>query len=228
MRSTQVGVRQYALKSVSIAAAFGLLLASCKQSTRSIDGAAMQDSSRYTQARRAPGLPKGCKANNPPATPAELQACLDSLDFNEIEALGDKQPMMVHPPCPETCRYGPLATIQPEEHSYLYSEDELKQGRIIARLFLDSTEKVEYRKLGLVPGGKTYWWVQKTSEDTSHAGRSVYITLAAGKLRLTEDTVNNPLRYSYHKDGFKQAVARFVWDPTDDKLQGNCGQGCCH
>jgi len=227
MRSTRVWLRQYALKSVSIVAAFlGLLLASCKPSTRSTEGAAVQDTSQTTYARRAPGLPKGCKADNPPANPAELKACLDSLAFDPIEAVGDEQPLMINPADP---RYGPLAKIEPEKHSHLYKDEykELKEGRIIARLFLRPHQK-GYSKLGLVPGDTTYWWVQKTSEDTANAGRSVFVTLIDGKVVPTEDREKRPLKYEKHEQGFRQAVARWVWDPLDEKTQGTCGQGCCH
>jgi hypothetical protein len=156
----------------------------------------------------------------------ELEACLHGLDFEEsIEAVGDQQRLMINPPCPGPCRYGPLATIQPEKHSHLYNDAQLKEGRIIARLQLDSLETKDYKKLNLVPGGITYWWVQKTSEDREDAGRSVYITLAGD--RVVPPPKEYPLKYIKHYNGFKQAVARWVWDPTDEKTQGTCGQGCC-
>jgi hypothetical protein len=216
MRSTRLVFRRYAVRSFSVAAVLlGLGLVSCQQTS---------------YARRAPGLPRGCKPDEPPTTAKELQACLDSLRFNDIEAVGDKQPLMINPPCPATCRYGPLATIQPEIHSHLYEDEEMKQGRIIARFFLDSAETTSYPKLGLVPKGITYWWVQRTSKETDGkvTGRSVYVTLAGGEVKQTEDRVNNPLGYVYHEGAFQQAVARWIWDPNDDKPQGNCGSGCCH
>jgi hypothetical protein len=223
MRSTPVWLRQYALKSVSVpAAVLGLFLASCKPTVRPIESGAIQDTSKTTYAERAPGLPKGCKANDPPANPAELKACLDSLAFDPIEAVGDEQPLMINPGAPT---YGPLAKIEPEKHSHLYHEyKELREGRIIAKLFLRPHQK-GYSKLGLVPGDTTYWWVQKTSEDTANAGRSVYVTLSGNKVLKKEYT----LRYTEHPEGsFKQAVARWIWDPKDETPQGTCGQGCCH
>jgi hypothetical protein len=209
------------------AACVGIVVAACNRTPPIQSGAVeVQDTSRTSQPLRAAQLPQGCRRNRPPSTPAELTACLQGLDFEDtIEAVGDQQQLMIHPPCPASCRYGPLATIQPEKHSHLYSYDELNEGRIIAKLFLDPKEIRDYRKLGLVPGGVTYWWVQKTSENPDSAGRSVYITLVGEKLR---PPVENTLKYTEHENGFQQAVARWVWDPLDEKTQGTCGQGCCH
>jgi hypothetical protein len=160
---------------------------------------------------------------------------LTVLDFSTIEPLGDKQRLMINPPCrvdTDPCRYGPLATIQPEVHSHLYKDDEIRHGRIIALMFLDPAERNKYPKLGLVPKGKTYWWVLRTSDDSLPKGsRSVFVTLeSSGKVTRYEDRHRLPLRYTNHEyvGGFTQAVARWIWDPEDETPQGHCGQGCCH
>jgi hypothetical protein len=227
MTSTRLVPWQFALRSGSIVVAFaGLVVAACNQTPPIQSGSIqVQDSSKSPEPLRAPQLSADCKPGRPPSTRAELTACLEGLEFDSIEAVGDKQPLMVNPPCPESCRYGPLATIQPEKHSHLYSDAELKEGRIIAKLTLDPKETKGYKKLGLVPGGVTYWWVQKTSENYDKAGKSVYVTLQAEELRAP---IANTLQYTEHKNGFQQAVARWVWDPKDEKTQGTCGQGCCH
>lgn len=215
------------------AAVLGLLaVASCQQPPRGVESASVQvqDTTKYSpDSLGGPSLPPGCKADEPPKTAAQVNACLKVLAFDTVEALGDKQPLMIHPPCPG-CRYGPMATIQPEIHSHSYTDEQMAHGRIIALLFLDPAEKDSYPKLGLVPKGKTYWWVQRTSADTARtaSGRSVYVTMVGDRVTPTEDRVNNPLRYAYHPGRFKQAVARWIWDPNDEKTQGNCGSGCCH
>lgn len=227
MTSALLSHWQPALRSGSIAAAFaGLVVAACKQSPSIESGAIqVQDTSKAAEAGRALALPQGCKANEPPSNPTELAACLKGLEFEaSIEAVGDQQRLMINPPCPGPCRYGPLATIQPEKHSHLYSDAQLKEGRIIARLQLDSAETKDYKKLGLVPHGVTYWWVLKTSDDSVNAGRSVFLTLAGERVQPPKEY---PLKYKEHYGGFKQAVARWVWDPTDETAQGTCGQGCC-
>ena len=218
---------QSALRVCALSALGGIFVAGCERPRSVETGAAVQDTSARAQAiLKAPALPQGCKANKPPSTQAELTACLQGLEFEDsIEAVGDHQRLMINPPCPGTCRYGPLATIQPEKHSHLYSDAELKEGRIIAKLFLDPKETKGYKKLGLVPGGVTYWWVQKTSENYDKAGKSVYVTLRGEEVQTPLETT---LKYTEHDNGFQQAVARWVWDPLDEKTQGTCGEGCCH
>jgi hypothetical protein len=222
-----LGRWQSALRICALGALGGIFVVGCERPRSDETGAVVQDTSaRPAAILKAPALPQGCKANKPPSTRAELTACLEGLEFEDtIEAVGDQQRLMINPPCPGTCRYGPLATIQPEKHSHLYSYAELKEGRIIAKLFLDPKETKGYEKLGLVPGGVTYWWVQKTSEKQDNAGRSVYLTLSGEKVG---PTIENTLKYEEHENGFQQAVARWVWDPVDETTQGTCGQGCCH
>jgi hypothetical protein len=219
---------QSALRICALGALGGIFVPGCERPRSVEKGAVVEDTSAKRAAiYKAPALPQGCKANEPPSTRTELQACLDSLDFDPIEATGDEQRLMINPPCPGSCKYGPLAKIEPEMHSHLYEENDLKKGRIIARLFLQKKETKGYPKLGLVPGAVTYWWVQFSSDPKAeYSGRSVYITVAAGgnKILAKEDT----LRYVEHPGGFKQAMARWVWDPKDEKTQGTCGQGCCH
>jgi hypothetical protein len=221
-----LGRWQLALRICALGALGGIFVAACERPRSVEKGAAVQDTSaRAVAIYKAPVLPQGCKANKPPSTQAELTVCLQGLDFEDsIEAVGDQQRLMINPPCPGSCRYGPLATIQPEKHSHLYSDAELKEGRIIAKLFLDPKETRGYKKLGLVPGGVTYWWVQKTSEKYDNAGRSVYLTLIGERV---QPPIENTLKYKGHPNGFQQAVARWVWDPLDERSQGTCGQGCC-
>jgi hypothetical protein len=132
---------------------------------------------------------------------------------------------MVHPPCPGPCRYGPLAKIEPEKHSHLLSEEDLKDGRIIARLFLRKGETARYGKLKLIPGRMTYWWVQKIpGRPDSAAGRSFYITGGAQRLETTKERT---LHFEPYRGQVKQALARWLWEPRDETTQGSCGGGTC-
>jgi hypothetical protein len=212
----------------------------------------------------ARGLPTGCEAGAPPSSAAALKACLTGLAFDTLEAAGDKQVLTIiengpGSPCPgrkdetRSCRYGPLATIQPEMNSFTHKYDALHQVRIIARLFIPRSEKDKYDSLALAPGATTYWWVQVTktqrefeSAGSGHAdhpdeeqppdenkydgqgkkevyGRSFFISQRGDSLVIRE----RPLYYRKHKGKFKQALARWVWDPDDETSQGSCGQGCC-
>jgi hypothetical protein len=208
----------------------------------SLAGAISSGCARSYEPGPVPPLPDGCPPNAPPSNTTQLRACLAVLDFDPLEAAGDEQRLTIFDtasgspgsPCPpgvpdavRSCRHGPLAVIQPEINSYRYSYNDLKSGRIIAKLFLRKDEKEPYEKLGLQPGDTTYWWVQKIpGQPDNNAGRSVYITVTkqgSGGLLAK----NYALQYVPHEGKFKQALARWVWDPTDEKTQGSCSQGCC-
>jgi hypothetical protein len=185
-----------------------------------------------------PPLPDGCPANNPPSNPTELAACLTVLKFDDLDAAGDQQRLTIIDitgstggQCPpdvkptSRCRPGPFATIQPETNSHLLEQTELREGRIIAKLFIPPGEKDSYEKLAMRPGFATYWWVQKIpGQPDSNAGRSVYVTqVKQGTLPKKEYS----LEFVPHSGSFKQALARWIWDPEDEKTQGSCSQGCC-
>jgi hypothetical protein len=177
-------------------------------------------------------LPSGCPANAAPDEATELHACVSALDFDTLTASGDEQRLMVReagsgPACHggdtmQTCRYGPLAKIEPVVGGHDRANSELDEGRIIARLFLRQGENESYTKLGLVPGDTTYWWVQRQNDTTAI---SQYLTLSDGQVTATpEDTI----KIEVHPQGtFTMALARFIWDDADEKTQGPCGVGCC-
>jgi hypothetical protein len=172
----------------------------------------------------------GCPLGAPPSNAKELEACLRTLRFDSDALAGDEQPLMVldksGSPCPgdrsRSCRYGPLARIEPVVGAHEYTERELRDGRIIARLSLGPKETESYEKFGLSPGLLTYWWVQKDASGTT--GRSVYVTMTKGE-RLT--AVERTLEvYPYHGDSrirVTRALARWIWDADDEKTAGSCG-----
>ena len=176
-------------------------------------------------------LPAGCPSNGAPSTTGELSACVGSLTFDTLTAAGDEQRLMVRDTAPgpachgdttHSCRYGPLAKIEPVVGGHERSNSELDEGRIIARLFLRPGEDSSYTKLGLAPGDTTYWWIQRQDDTTAI---SKYLTKSDGQVTATpEDTIEIEL----HPEGtFTMALARFIWDDADEKTQGPCGVGCC-
>jgi hypothetical protein len=199
----------------------------------------------------------GCGSNGPPSTLTALNECLPKVGFDSLEAAGDKQALTVVEkgggvPCPgskdptRSCRYGPIATIQPESTSHLQKFAALREGRIIAKLFLAPGQTQRYDSLALVPGETTYWWVQvtentekdlyqKSLKEEGHGkygskdsvGVSIFISTARGEHGDTLLMKRYPLHYVKHENKFKQALARWVWDPDDETGQGSCGQGCC-
>jgi hypothetical protein len=170
---------------------------------------------------QAPSRPTACKL---PSNPEELVACRRGLEFEKLEVAGDEQRLMLHPPCPGKCTYGPLATIRPEKNSHLGREEDLSKGRIIAQLFLNEGEQIGYDKLGLSPGDTTYWWVQKVPGRSE--GKSAYLTITGGKL-VVKDTFT--FRYESYRGATApgRALARWLWDANDEKTQGTCPGGTC-
>ncbi len=123
-----------------------------------------------------------------------------------------------------SCRYGPLAKIEPVKGAELYSDSALSEGRIIARMYLRAGETEPYPKMGLVPGDTTYWWVS-TSPPTSifmHRDR------AKADLRTDLAVTKRGLDRNPHSRGaFQQSFASWIWDETDEKANGGCGSACC-
>jgi hypothetical protein len=181
----------------------------------------------------------GCPANRAPATSSELDACLQGTAFDEEPEVGDAQPLLVLGkgglPCPgddtKLCRYGPLARIEPLIGAQNYSERDLREGRIIARLSIPSGEREGYRKFGMQPGLSTYWWVQTDSTGTH--GESVFLTRTSdGRLlpvtRPLQREIYDVSRSRYGKGAARErATARWVWTLDDETTQGRCGAGSC-
>jgi len=58
--------------------------------------------------------------------------------------------------------------------AHRYSEEDLREGRIIAKISVPRTERERYPKYGLVPGQVTYWWVR--TDASGRRGTSVFVT----------------------------------------------------
>jgi hypothetical protein len=177
-----------------------------------------------------------CPRGVAPSTRAQLDACLQGLTFDSDSAVSDSQPLTVingtapAAPCPgdkrKTCRFGPLAKIEPVKGAQNYRDDDLRQGRIIARLSIPSGETEGYPKYGLQPGKTTYWWVR--TDESGARGQSMFITTTkAGEIE--PKPVPRPLyRYVYEKgEELARAIARWIWSLDDEKAEGGCGGGTC-
>ncbi len=177
-----------------------------------------------------------CPKGTAPSTAAQLDACLHDVKFDPAPEVSDSQPLTVigtppGAPCPgdekkiHTCRYGPIAKIEPAIGAQNYSEDDLRQGRIIARLSIPGSETEGYAKFGLKPGLVTYWWVQTDSSGTS--GKSVFVTQTKDG-KVERQRPRDLLRYVYKKgEELARAIARWVWSLDDETTQGSCGGGSC-
>jgi hypothetical protein len=197
----------------------------------------------------APQPGAACPKGAPPSDQTQLEACLNGIEFDSTYEASDSQPLTVidstpsssNLPCPgdrvgspRRCRYGPIAKIEPAIGAQSYSEEDLRQGRIIARLWIPATEKEDYPKYNLKVGLRTYWWVR--TDETGEKGKSVFLTIDQ---RGAVDTLGRTLqRERYREDGDKgngrnrlskwwRAVARWIWSLEDEVAKGKCGAGGC-
>jgi len=136
------------------------------------------------------------------------------LRFDSTLGAADEQRLMVIDDSGRRL-YGPLARIEPESGSYLLTEAQLEEGRIIARIY---TER-RYDKLGLDPGWN-WWWVDKRGGPRHTEWRSVFIT---SRGRKTE----RRMELSEYTHYWRQAIARFLWRERDEGTWGTCGSKCC-
>jgi hypothetical protein len=172
-------------------------------------------------------------------TAGQLEECLRGFAFDKRYEYSDEQPLTIiekvpgGPPCPGdpgrkySCRYGPLATFEPVIRAQAYREEDLRQGRFIARITVPRGEP-EYPKYGLKPGATTYWWVKTDSAGTG--GDSYFITRTEdGKIsHLRRDLVRQlygaETGYQGRPD---RALVRWLWDLEDETAKGQCGAASC-
>jgi hypothetical protein len=199
---------------------------------------------------KAPQRAAGCRRDSAPSTQAELDACLQGFAsqgfvFDTAYAASDEQPLAVitrsqGPACPGdtsrtrtlSCRYGPLAKIAPLAGAQNYSEEDLREGRIIAKLSIPEGEKEGYAKYGLIPGQATYWWVRTDKSGT--AGTSVFVTATKdGKIHQVRRDLKRDKyeegegKYAGYGGKLKRAVARWIWSLDDETAKGTCGAAKC-
>lgn len=214
---------------------FGVLCVACSRSDtvpRGSGNSQITDTSVVTDGDTLPPpRAQGCPANRPPQTKEELDACVGNLKFDPEPEAGDAQRLLVinqgGSPCPDdpkrTCRFGPLATIEPLVNAHRFTKRELQEGRIIARLSIESGQE-GYPKLNMAPGHKTYWWVQR---DEGTGGTQVYVSdsIANGRPVVSKP---KPLKvYERPLGTFKQALVGWLWVPDDETAKGTCGSATC-
>lgn len=149
-------------------------------------------------------------------------AYLRELRFLEEEEFGDRQALLVGR-YPDSARFGPLAKIQPEAGNYLISDEGLSRGRIIAKIVNESPDS--YPRLGLLPHGTTYWWVEY--DVRTRTGRSVLVA-ADSQGNIVSRAVRGLEVEEYHKDyRVIQPLARFIWRDMGELGWAPCGVRCC-
>jgi hypothetical protein len=198
----------------------------------------------------APQPAQGCPKGRPPQNEGELRACLQNVRFDSGYEVSDSQPLTIIDStagapgmaCPGDskgsrlrCRYGPLAKIEPVIGGQQYSDAELMEGRIVAKLWIPGTETEKYPKYNLSPGDSTYWWVR--TDSTRQGGISVFI-LQTGRVVMPSDSLplhREPYREAnlkgsgldYKVSKYWRAAARWIWSLIDETAKVKCGSGSC-
>jgi len=181
-----------------------------------------------------------CRQGVAPVTADQLEECLRGFTFDPHYEYTDEQPLTIiekaaGPPCPGdpdrkfSCRYGPLAKIEPVIRAHAYREEDLRQGRFIARITVPSGETEKYPKYGLQPGGTTYWWVK--TDSTGTGGESYFITRSGnGTISYVKRTLVR-VRYAdstgYLGGKPDRALVRWTWSLEDEVAKGQCGAASC-
>ncbi len=135
------------------------------------------------------------------------------LDFDTLSGVGDQQRLMLGR-CDSSCRYGPLATIQPYRNTHRIRSVQQDSGVIIARIISDSA----YPKFNIQGRDTVYWWVRMRKGDSV----SVFASTAGVPARVSD------LKTTLHTRGtYNRALARWVWTNRDEEAWVTCDGGRC-
>lgn len=122
--------------------------------------------------------------------------------------------------CPEECRYGPLARIQPEVGAVAVPDQDFRKGRIVGRMI--SQGPGDYDKLNLGALDTTYVWVRET--DAGWQARFVSSSKARERASLTD----RPFKPDEsHPGRYTRSAARWTWQAKDEGTWFTCGTRCC-
>jgi hypothetical protein len=150
-----------------------------------------------------------------------LQAYFQGLRFDTSEGAQDMQRLLRW--YPDSLRYGPLASIQPEVGNYQNRPEAMEEGRVLARII--NHDSSSYPKLGLRPHSITYWWVKL---DYRHKAGSAYFVSTDPRTGVILARTPVTVRFTPHADyRYRQPVARWLWRERDEMPWAPCPGGCC-
>lgn len=137
--------------------------------------------------------------------------------YDTNPGVGDEQRLMVGR-CPESCRYGPQAKIQPHRATAYRTGAHPDSQVLIARII--NLDPAAYGKFNL-HGRDTVYWAIGTRRGQPV---SIFYSTAAGARPFYSD-----LEFEYHPrtQVYRQAVARWIWEDRDEAAWGTCDGGTC-
>ena len=141
-----------------------------------------------------------------------------TLAYDGVDGSGDEQRVMIG--SFPGGHYGPRLRIEPARGTHRLTDADFNVGRVIARIVAVSRDSA-YPKFGITqPASDTllYWYVFRVGG----AWRGVIMSERGTGIAVPVDTtVHGPGKW-------KQEIARFVWEETDDGLWSDCtSMRCC-
>ena len=137
--------------------------------------------------------------------------------FDTLPGVGDEQRLMLGTTCPGNCSYGPRAKIQPHRAAYTLTQANRDTGAVIARII--NLDTIPYPKFNLQARDTVYWWVGKRHGELV----SVFVSSAPGARAM----VGNLIIDEHPTNPYYQALARWLWDDSDEQTWGTCDGGRC-
>ena len=145
---------------------------------------------------------------------AEVITYAQSLSYVRTVGHFDRQPLLSGPCTTTTCPYATTASIEPVQGSHLIRPDDLRSGRIIARIVNEGDGR--YSHVGLGARDTTWWWV----DYRNGRWRSVFIPFTATDTLVRRGTI-------YHRHpGWQHSLARWVTGSVAEGW-GTCKPGGC-
>ena len=198
-----------------------LMLAACSSQR----GSGQQDRLQAAPTPTASRLAQLRTASDTMEVIRRYAAAIPASEFDSAEETSDQRRLMVGN-CPEACRFGPFAKIQPRFRSARWDRAHRDSGDIIARILSDGPYRHvrgsdTTHKFNIHGRDTVYWWVGRRGETVV----SIFTSTAPGSRPLVSDLTIRP-----HPAGYWRglAIARWLWRDRDDIAWGTCdGQTCC-
>jgi hypothetical protein len=154
------------------------------------------------------------------ATPAQINAYINKLHFDERESSSDTRPLVVG--CPSACREGPVVTIQPEKRTHKNGEAALGGNGLIIAKMVNMDPKQDYPEYNLGAGDVVYWAVDSVKRVSPERleGRSLFISAQGLAGKRDSIIVHRELYIDDHpgQEPDEQGLAR--WVPRKETSQG--------
>ncbi len=158
---------------------------------------------------------------------AQYAASIPAGEFDTTPERGDLRRLMVGS-CPDACRFGPLAKIQPRVRAAQVTRAHRDSGDVIARIisegpYLHIRGADTSYKFNIHGADTVYWWVGIGKRGDSLV--SIFTSTRPGVRPLVSNLV-----MTHHAPGYWRgiALARWLWSDQDDLAWGTCdGEVCC-